>query len=508
VAKELRGSVLLPVPIGRAWDLWVDAWRFPQWQSLLLAVRDLSGPVSEVGTTYTLDHGPKMRRHARVVAAERPVRHVIEQTGMGVRDQTVATFEPEGSGTRLTVVTYAHLGFVMRALTRLYSGQRDQREFQREIDRLVGLAQRTPPPARAGGVYLANAGAMRRRLVVLAVDPERIHVRLKPGHLGDRDRESLVPPPPKPPSEQMDLSPISPPLRASTDAQASGLTFLRRDGGHGVAHLALSLDAWADAAPREIGEESLTDDDTAAVETWRLRGSPTVGMDADLELAPICTVRLGIGPDENEVWGIAKVLRSEITKVHLAIAPERWTVRPEQVRSWTAFGGPPVHAVPLSDLGDIAFRAIGHVPVTRSAFSAAKPRFVGIATVEHDELDGYRHWRAVNAGAFETLQFVLDLRSERLTAELTAALDSLRPFLLSDDVERGAAIDRSDRATLDEIVRTIHPLFGEINEVLDRMAQKPHPLPADQEQLESDLNSLGQLGVEAQQELERRPAPD
>ena len=154
MTSVLRGSVLLPLSIDRAWDLWVDAARYPQWQSMLLAVRELTGPVSTAGSTYVLDHGPKMKRQVRVLAAERPVRHVIEQTGMGIHDDTTATFEPDEGGTRLTLVVHYRFGRVMGLLQRLDRSSRSERELQRELDRLADIARRTPPPARVGGVYL------------------------------------------------------------------------------------------------------------------------------------------------------------------------------------------------------------------------------------------------------------------------------------------------------------------------------------------------------------------
>lgn len=404
MAVVLRGSVLLPVPIERAWDLWLDAARYPQWQGALLAVRDLSGPVSVVGTTYILDHGPRLERRVRVVAVERPVRHVIEQTGVGVRDQTVATFESEDGGTRLTVVFYAHLNRVMRLLSLLDRRSRSQRELQRELDRFAAITTRTPPPARAGGLYLAEAGTMRRRVTVLAVDPDRVHVRLHPGHLRGSDPDGLVPPAPKAPSEQMDLWPLNVPIRASTDAALMGLPFLRRDGGHGVSHLALSLDAWADAAAREIGEAAVTDEDVAAVDAWRVRGAPTVGIDADLELAPLCTFRLDASPAASESWAAAKVLRSEIMKVHLAIRADRWSVRPERVQPWTPSQPPvPIETILSGGIAAVWPVAIGHYPLTRSTFTAAKPRFAGVTTLEHDELDAYRSWRDEKGGTFDTL---------------------------------------------------------------------------------------------------------
>lgn len=408
MTSAIRGSVLLPLPIERAWDLWVDAARYPQWQSMLLAVRDLSGPVTMAGTTYTLDHGPKLKRHVRVLVAERPVRHIIEQTGMGVHDETTATFEPEDGGTRLTLVVHFHLNRVMRLLIKLDRRSRSERELQRELDRLPVIARRTPPPARVGGAYLAEAGTIRRRLTVLAIDPDRIHIRLHPGYLRTRDADDLMPIAPRPPSDQMDLWPINVPLRASLDSAVMGLPFLRRDGGHGIAHLALSLDAWADAAAREIDEDAVSDEDLEAVAVWRDRGAPTVGVDADLELAPICTFRLDADDATGESWAAAKVLRSEIMRIHLAIPAARWPERPTRIspRAWSS-PPLPLDTLQSGDMPTIWPVAIGHYPLSRSTFSSAKPRFVGVATIDHDELEGYRMWHADRGGTFDSLAPVM-----------------------------------------------------------------------------------------------------
>ena len=128
MAIVMDGSVHLPVGPERARDLWVDAARYPQWQAALLAVRELSGALDAAGATCVLDHGPKLARRVRVTVAERPGRHVIEQTGISVQDLTTATFTPEGEGTRLTVVTHMHLNPLMHVLARF-----DRRPYQARV---------------------------------------------------------------------------------------------------------------------------------------------------------------------------------------------------------------------------------------------------------------------------------------------------------------------------------------------------------------------------------------
>lgn len=401
--RVIRGGVHILLPPEAAWDLWVDAARFTQWQTALVRVSELTGPVSEVGTTYLLDHGPKAKRQVRVVASERPMRHVIEQTGMGVQDQTVATFEPEENGTRLTLVTYAHLNPLWRFLSMLDVRKAVDKEFQRELERLAELATRVPGPARVGAVYLARSGPRRRRLTVLATDERVVHVRLHPGHLSDRDPADRVPEAPKPIGPEMNLWPLTAPLRANGDVTCAGLPFLGMDGGQGVSHLALSKTAWADAQPTEISEDPVREDDLEAVASWRARGGPVVGIDADLALTPVCTLRLGVTRSGLAEWGVAKVLRSEITTLHVALAGGRWPERPRQLRPWeVAPSFEPDASFAPSDVVSLAGRWVGHVPIHRSLRDAAiEP--LGVTTLTGAELEGYRIWKSEGGGTFTTL---------------------------------------------------------------------------------------------------------
>ena len=119
----LRATAHLSIPPEAAWNLYCDLARATQWQLGLKAVRDVSGDPATVGSTWVLDHGPKMERRVIVRVAERPVRHVVEQAGMGVHDTTTATFEPDGDGTRLTMVSVGRLNALMGFFARLGPGR-------------------------------------------------------------------------------------------------------------------------------------------------------------------------------------------------------------------------------------------------------------------------------------------------------------------------------------------------------------------------------------------------
>ena len=84
-----------------------------------------------------------------------------------------------------------------------------------------------------------------------------------------------------------------------------------------------------------------------------------------------------------------------------------------------------------------------------------------------------------------------------ISADLAAALVTFRRFLLADDFDRSREIGGADPETLEALAAAVEPLFDEINAVLDRLTGARHPLPPNEEDLEADLNSLAQAGVEA-----------
>ena len=119
-----------------------------------------------------------------------------------------------------------------------------------------------------------------------------------------------------------------------------------------------------------------------------IRGAPTVGTDADLDLAPLCTFRIDEGANANGTWAAAKVLKSEIMRIHLRIAAERWTERPAAIPP-AAWSPAPISVEAASgDRAAVWPVLIGHYPLSRTTFSGADPRFAGVTTLEHEKLDG------------------------------------------------------------------------------------------------------------------------
>jgi uncharacterized protein YndB with AHSA1/START domain len=85
----------------RVFDLWIDLDRMKEWVGGVTKVTDISGPLDRAGTRYTVWFGG-MRSPTEVIEVERP-RMIRTRFGNRVlRGETLARFEPDDGGTRLT----------------------------------------------------------------------------------------------------------------------------------------------------------------------------------------------------------------------------------------------------------------------------------------------------------------------------------------------------------------------------------------------------------------------
>jgi uncharacterized membrane protein len=104
---RVRESIDIDAPLELCWALNADASRLTEWNKAILEVRDVTGPLDRVGTTYTgvvKAMGRKFDGRNEVIAVE-PMKS-IDTAGSGVggaRAKLHVEFERRGKGTRITV---------------------------------------------------------------------------------------------------------------------------------------------------------------------------------------------------------------------------------------------------------------------------------------------------------------------------------------------------------------------------------------------------------------------
>ncbi len=180
---EYRAEAIVDAPVERAFDVFIDATRFSQWQAAALGAFEQTGPLTSPGSTLRIDHGPAMKRTMTILDAEPPHRLRYRQQGVGLDDTTVATFAPEGERTRVTMRSELRVagGPIGRVLERLARNQ-SQTEYQRELDRFAGVVARpSVEPGPPGSLVTADCGVGFRVLKILAIDPDVVQVALLPG---------------------------------------------------------------------------------------------------------------------------------------------------------------------------------------------------------------------------------------------------------------------------------------------------------------------------------------
>jgi carbon monoxide dehydrogenase subunit G len=104
---RISGSIDIDAPLEVCWAINADASRLTEWNPAILEVRDVSGPLDRVGTTYTgviKAMGRRFDGRNEVTAVE-PMRSVTTAgTGVGgAKARVRAEFARRGEGTRVTV---------------------------------------------------------------------------------------------------------------------------------------------------------------------------------------------------------------------------------------------------------------------------------------------------------------------------------------------------------------------------------------------------------------------
>lgn len=142
-----RFTVPIAAPPDRVFDLWTDLDRMKEWVGGVTKVTDVSGPLDRAGTRYTVWFG-SMQSRTEVLEVERP-RMIRTRFGNRVlKGQSIATFEPDGAGTRLTQ-EFRTEGLISAVMARIFATGSWGGSFQGELNAFAALAEREADTARS-----------------------------------------------------------------------------------------------------------------------------------------------------------------------------------------------------------------------------------------------------------------------------------------------------------------------------------------------------------------------
>ncbi len=150
---EYRFSIHVDAPRQRVFALWTDLDRMSEWVGGVTRVTDVTGPVEQAGTRYTVWFGP-MRSRTEVLEVEPPERIRTRFGNWVLRGESLATFDDEGGGTRLVQVLKTQ-GLISSISARLFATGSSRGSFRGELKAFGALAERealtggpATPPAR------------------------------------------------------------------------------------------------------------------------------------------------------------------------------------------------------------------------------------------------------------------------------------------------------------------------------------------------------------------------
>jgi len=121
-----------------AFALWTDLERMREWVGGVTGVRDVTGPVDQVGTRYTTIFG-SMSSPTEVVAVERPRLFRTRFGNRVLRGETQAMFESDANGTLLTQEFWTE-GLVPALMARIFATGSYSGSFRGELNEFARIA--------------------------------------------------------------------------------------------------------------------------------------------------------------------------------------------------------------------------------------------------------------------------------------------------------------------------------------------------------------------------------
>jgi uncharacterized protein YndB with AHSA1/START domain len=133
-----RVSAHVAAPPELVFGLWIDLDRMKDWVGGVTRVSDVSGPVAQAGTTYTVWFG-RMRSRTEVIEADPPR---FLRTRFGNRllaGESSVRFEPEGDGTRIDQ-EFQTAGLIPNIMGRIFAMGSYHGTFQGELNEFARVA--------------------------------------------------------------------------------------------------------------------------------------------------------------------------------------------------------------------------------------------------------------------------------------------------------------------------------------------------------------------------------
>ncbi len=134
-----RLTTLVMAPPDRVFDLWTNLDRMKEWVGGVTKVTNVTGPITEPGTRYTVWFGG-MKSQTEVIEVERPWRYRTRFGNWLLRGENSTTFEAEGAGTRV-VEEFQSEGFVPGLMARIFATGSFRGSFQGELNAFAKIAE-------------------------------------------------------------------------------------------------------------------------------------------------------------------------------------------------------------------------------------------------------------------------------------------------------------------------------------------------------------------------------
>jgi uncharacterized membrane protein len=144
---QVREQIRIDAPVDRIWAIGADAGRIPEWQTNVVAIKEVTGPIDQVGTRYTAVNrllGREIEGQWEITRAEYARALEIKGTAPGGgRAVQRVTYRPAGGGTDVTVELDYELpgGFLGQFANRLFVERAVQRDIQHSLENFKALCE-------------------------------------------------------------------------------------------------------------------------------------------------------------------------------------------------------------------------------------------------------------------------------------------------------------------------------------------------------------------------------